>query len=88
MTYGKTPFKIEDNNVESIFKLILQHRIEIQPYSPNNIKISSQLKDLLKRILIYEYGKRLGAKGAAEIKNHPFFEDVNFQLLHNLPPPK
>jgi serum/glucocorticoid-regulated kinase 2 len=33
--------------------------------------------------LIKEPAKRLGAKGAAEVKEHPWFEKVNFEALFN-----
>ena len=38
----------------------------------------SNSKDLCEKLLNKEGNKRLGAKGAQEIKSHPWFEDVNW----------
>jgi hypothetical protein len=34
-----------------------------------------------------DYNTRLGAKGAYEIKNHPFFAGVNWNTIKNQMPP-
>lgn len=34
--------------------------------------------DLIKKLLNPNYMKRLGAKGATEIKKHPFFEGISW----------
>lgn len=36
--------------------------------------ISSVAKDFIEQLLNKDYSKRLGANGAQEIKNHPFFK--------------
>jgi hypothetical protein len=43
--------------------------------------ISSASADLMKKLLEPDHTKRLGANGAAEIKAHKFFKDINFDNL-------
>ena len=40
-----------------------------------------EVKDLIKSLLKKDADKRLGAKGSDEIKNHPWFADVDFNKL-------
>lgn len=67
---GIPPFN--DNSKEQIFENIKKH------YIPWDIiedgMISEQAKDLINKLLIEDPKERLGAKGAKEIKKHPFFE--------------
>lgn len=35
----------------------------------------------MKKLLCKEAGKRLGSKGAKEVKEHPWFEKVSFDAL-------
>ena len=51
-------------------------------------KISSVLKDLIKSLLKVDPKKRLAFKrGSNELKEHPFFEKINFNLLRQYEPP-
>ena len=45
-------------------------------------KISPEAADLIKQLLNLNYKERLGANGAAEIKNHPFFKSKSIKLSH------
>ena len=51
----------------------------------------SRVKDLVTRLLVIDPEKRLGAlesrSGYPSIKNHPFFEGVDFSTLHLSTPP-
>ena len=51
----------------------------------------SRVKDLVTRLLVIDPEKRLGAlesrSGYTSIKNHPFFEGVDFSTLHLSTPP-
>jgi len=47
-------------------------------------KINPVTKDLLQRLFIVDPFKRLGANGANDIKNHPFFATINWNTLKNL----
>ncbi|GMY23897.1 serine/threonine-protein kinase kipk2 [Fagus crenata] len=49
---------------------------------PNGPIVSFQARDLMRGLLIKEPESRLGfVKGAAEIKQHPFFEGLNWALI-------
>jgi len=41
------------------------------------------LEDLITRLLSKDPKARLGAKGAEEVKQHPFFKDVNWEAVMN-----
>jgi serine/threonine protein kinase len=46
--------------------------------------MSNNAKDLIKKLLCRDPRKRLGAnKDSEEIKEHPFFEDINWQDVFN-----
>ena len=49
----------------------------------------SVLVDLLDRLLVKKPEERLGANGIQEIKQHPFFEDIDWDLMlqKQVPPP-
>jgi len=50
---------------------------------------SEPLKDILTKLLEKTPKKRLGYKGAEEVKKHPFFKDIDWEALLNreIPPP-
>lgn len=50
---------------------------------------SDPLKDILGKFLEKNPKKRLGYKGAEDVKKHPFFKDVDWEALLNreIPPP-
>jgi protein-serine/threonine kinase len=80
MLHGFPPF--EGDKVTDIFRSVCECSLKF----PN--KLSYQLKDLIKRLLEHVPEKRLGYKGGStDIKDHPFFKDIEFQLLKNQTPP-
>lgn len=84
MLYGVTPFrgKSQPDTFEKIGKSILKF-----PDHPR-CTVSKECKSLIKKLLTHDPKKRLGyEQGAAEIKSHPFFKDVNLQLILNSKPP-
>jgi len=84
MLYGVTPFR--GKSQPDTF-----HRIEkTQVKFPDHARapVSKECKSLIKKLLTHDPKKRLGyEQGAAEIKAHPFFKDVNLQLILNSKPP-
>lgn len=50
-------------------------------------EFSDNAKDILKRLLDPKPGKRLGSgsTGAKEIKEHPFFSDLDWDEMYNRP---
>jgi protein-serine/threonine kinase len=82
MLFGRSPFRGKD--MKSTFELIEKTHVEF----PHHNDISQKAKDLIRALLHHNSKKRLGyAGGAAEIKDHPFFQDVKFQLLSSQTPP-
>jgi serine/threonine protein kinase len=43
--------------------------------------LSPQAKDLISKLLTLSPEERLGYNGAAELKNHPFFADINWDTI-------
>ncbi|GJY66646.1 serine/threonine-protein kinase D6PKL1-like protein [Tanacetum coccineum] len=72
LLYGRTPFKGSGNN-ETLAIVVLQS-LEF----PDTPLVNFQAWDLIKGLLVKEPENRLGSqKGAAEIKQHPFFSGLN-----------
>ena len=75
LLHGKTPFK-GNGNRETLFNVVGQSLKFAEGSS-----ISFAAKDLIRGLLVKDPQKRLGYKrGATEIKQHPFFENVNWAL--------
>jgi len=82
LLYGFTPFKgaKRDATFENILKKPLQF--------PPKPTVSPQCQDLISQLLERDTKKRLGSvAGAEDIKNHPFFKEINWALLRNTTPP-
>ncbi|CAL4932301.1 unnamed protein product [Urochloa decumbens] len=82
LMYGKTPFKGQTNRA-TLFNVVGQ-----QLKFPECPGTSNASRDLIRGLLAKEPQSRLGVKrGAAEIKQHPFFEGVNWALIRCSTPP-
>ncbi|CAO3672534.1 unnamed protein product [Rhizopus stolonifer] len=83
MLLGQSPFRGEDE--DEIFDAILEDEI-LYPVNMSRDSVS-----ICQRLLTRESKKRLGAgpSDAAEIKEHPFFQGVNWEdmLAKRVPPP-
>ncbi|KAK7844399.1 serine/threonine-protein kinase kipk1 [Quercus suber] len=83
LLYGRTPFK-GGNNDETLANVVLQSL-----KFPDSPLVSFQARDLIRGLLVKEPENRLGSmKGAAEIKQHPFFEGLNWALIRCTTPPE
>lgn len=83
LLYGKTPFKGSGNRA-TLFNVVGQ-----QLRFPEAPSTSYASRDLIKGLLVKEPQHRLGVKrGATEIKQHPFFEGVNWALIRCSTPPE
>ncbi|KDP45444.1 hypothetical protein JCGZ_09693 [Jatropha curcas] len=80
---GRTPFKGSGNR-ETLFNVVGQ------PLKfPEGSSASFSAKDLIRGLLVKDPQKRLGFKrGATEIKQHPFFENINWALIRSTHPPE
>ncbi|XP_050208599.1 serine/threonine-protein kinase D6PKL2 [Mercurialis annua] len=83
LMFGKTPFKGSGNRA-TLFNVVGQ------PLRfPEAPVVSFAARDLIRGLLVKEPQHRLGHKrGATEIKQHPFFEGVNWALIRCATPPE
>ncbi|KAL3637545.1 Serine/threonine-protein kinase d6pkl2 [Castilleja foliolosa] len=83
LLFGKTPFKGSGNRA-TLFNVVGQ------PLRfPESPVVSFGARDLIRGLLVKEPQNRLGYKrGATEVKQHPFFEGVNWALIRCASPPE
>lgn len=74
MLTGGPPF-VADTKKRTIDK-ILKSRLVLPPY------LSGEAKDLIKRLLKRSSTNRLGANDVNEIKTHPFFKNIDWNLVY------
>ncbi|KAJ8440506.1 hypothetical protein Cgig2_022947 [Carnegiea gigantea] len=80
--YGITPFKGVDN--EMTLANIVARALEF----PKEPSVPASAKDLIAQLLVKDPIRRLGSvMGATPIKQHPFFNSVNWALLRCMKPP-
>ncbi|XP_022899483.1 serine/threonine-protein kinase D6PKL1-like [Olea europaea var. sylvestris] len=83
LLYGKTPFKGAGNE-ETLANVVFQNL-----KFPDGPIVSFQARDLIRGLLMKEPENRLGTEtGAAEIKQHPFFQGLNWALIRCAIPPQ
>ncbi|PIN20893.1 putative serine/threonine protein kinase [Handroanthus impetiginosus] len=82
LLHGTTPFKGAGNRATLL-------NVVGQPLKfPETPQVSLTARDLIKGLLVKEPQKRIAYKrGATEIKQHPFFEGVNWALVRSAAPP-
>ncbi|KAI3455129.1 hypothetical protein Pfo_011792 [Paulownia fortunei] len=73
---GIPPFNAE--HPQKIFDNILNRKIP-WPLVPDEMSLEAH--DLIDRLLTEDPNQRLGAGGASEVKQHPFFRDINWDTL-------
>lgn len=83
LLFGKTPFKGSGNRA-TLFNVVGQ------PLRfPESPSVSSAARDLIRGLLVKEPQNRLAyRRGATEIRQHPFFEGVNWALIRCASPPE
>lgn len=83
LLFGRTPFKGSGNRA-TLFNVVGQ------PLRfPESPTVSFSARDLIRGLLVKEPQNRLAFKrGATEIKQHPFFEGVNWALIRCATPPE
>jgi serine/threonine protein kinase len=82
LLHGATPFKGSGNRA-TLFNVVAQ------PLRfPDAPVVSAAARDLVRGLLVKEPHNRLASRrGAAEVKQHPFFEGVNWALVRSAQPP-
>ncbi|GMI98164.1 hypothetical protein HRI_003485700 [Hibiscus trionum] len=83
LLFGKTPFKGVENRA-TLFNIIGQ------PLKfPDHPNVSFAARDLIRGLLVKEPQHRLAyRRGATEVKQHPFFQSVNWALIRCTNPPE
>ncbi|KAJ6851771.1 serine/threonine-protein kinase D6PKL1-like [Iris pallida] len=83
LLFGRTPFKGSGND-ETLANVVSQSL-----KFPESPAVGSNARDLIRALLVKEPENRLGsARGAAEIKQHPFFAGLNWALIRCAAPPE
>lgn len=83
MLYGRTPFR--GKNRQKTFSNILHKDLTF----PSSIPVSLMGRQLMNGLLHRDPANRIGSKsGANEIKEHPFFRDINWPLIQCMAPPE
>ncbi|TGJ85391.1 hypothetical protein E0Z10_g3340 [Xylaria hypoxylon] len=85
MLYGTTPFKGKNRN--ATFANILREEVAFPEHS-GAPQISNLCKSLIRKLLIKDEIRRLGARaGASDIKTHAFFRTTQWALIRHMKPP-
>lgn len=85
LIYGRTPFSGATN--EATLRNIVKKPLTFPTDSPSSER-EQNARDLISGLLIKDPASRLGSRrGAADVKTHPFFKDLNFALVRTLTPP-
>jgi serine/threonine protein kinase len=85
LLHGTTPFK-GDSNRATLCNVVDQP-LRFPDATPP-VPVSSVARDLIRGLLVKDPQKRIATRrGAAEIKQHPFFDGVNWALVRDAHPP-
>jgi len=74
--YGIPPFHAE--TPEKVFENILSGHIE---WHEDWVDFSDEAQDLMRRLMCIDPSTRLGANGADEVKEHPFFKSIEWDKV-------
>lgn len=86
LIYGWTPFASPSN--EATLRSIIKKPLTFPTPTPSS-SLEVHARDLISRLLNKEPTRRLGSKrGAADVKNHPFFKGLNLALIRMRTPPE
>ncbi|CAK61414.1 unnamed protein product (macronuclear) [Paramecium tetraurelia] len=80
---GVPPFN--DTTVERLFDNILNLRMEWPQIGSEEDCISHNAADLIKQLMEPEFTKRIGHNNIQEIKDHPFFDGIDWNQLRKMP---
>jgi serine/threonine protein kinase len=76
---GNLPFN--DETSEKVFMKILKRDIKFPNIGREEGDMSPEAYDFINKLLTIDPKKRLGYSGIEEIKNHPFFADINWETI-------
>ncbi|KAN0063369.1 rim15, signal transduction response regulator [Thecaphora frezii] len=72
--YGYPPFHAD--TPEKVFDNILSRRID---WEEDSVEVSTEARSLMEALMCTDPKSRLGSNGVEEIKQHPFFEGIDWQ---------
>jgi serine/threonine-protein kinase RIM15 len=76
--YGFPPFHAD--TPDKVFDNIISRRIQ---WYEEHLEISPEARDLMERLMCMDPKQRLGAKGAVEVKAHPWFNSIDWaNVMH------
>lgn len=85
--FGTPPFHA--STPDHVFANILAGDIDWPPLSPEDMDhyCPPEARDLITKLLVEDPDKRLGSELAEEIKQHPYFRNINWDTLFEEPGP-
>lgn len=87
LLYGTTPFR--GGSKEGTLRNIASTRQVRFHVVEREVEGTAEARDLIEKLLVKDPRKRLGcARGATDIKRHPFFNGVKWSLIRNYSPPE
>lgn len=89
LLYGRTPFK--GGSKEATLRNIVSSRVARFPVQEEQEGVPgmAEARDLIERLLVKDPRRRLGcARGATDIKRHPFFNGIKWPLIRMYKPPE
>ncbi|XP_058219777.1 serine/threonine-protein kinase WAG1-like [Rhododendron vialii] len=89
LLYGTTPFK--GGSKEATLRNIASSRVARFPVQDEQEGVPgmAEARDLIERLLVKDPRRRLGcARGATDIKRHPFFNGIKWPLIRMYKPPE
>ncbi|EOA30450.1 hypothetical protein CARUB_v10013575mg [Capsella rubella] len=85
LLYGTTPFKGESKE-QTLRNIVSTTKTASFHVDGDD---SEEAKDLIEKLLVKDPRKRLGcARGAQDIKRHPFFDGIKWPLIRHYKPPE
>ncbi|KAI9744866.1 MAG: serine/threonine protein kinase, AGC [Claussenomyces sp. TS43310] len=85
MLFGTTPFKGKNRN--ATFANILRDDVPFPEHS-GTPQVSNLCKSIIRKLLIKDENRRLGARaGASDVKGHAFFRTTQWALIRHMKPP-
>lgn len=87
LMYGSTPFR--GRSKESTLRNIASSRRVVCHVGDKEEEGAAEARDLIDKLLVKDPRERLGcARGATDIKRHPFFDGIKWPLIRNYKPPE
>ncbi|KAK9709568.1 rim15, signal transduction response regulator [Basidiobolus ranarum] len=74
--YGIPPFNAD--SPEEVFENILSRNID---WYEGQVQVSPEARNLMEQLMSTDVEKRLGANGVEEVKSHPFFAGIDWDIL-------